>query len=184
LSVARFGEAVAECHAAGAIPKVVLIARVSRRRNAAPHQRELAAGRLIGEIAPIGDFRRRARRGTRRAGRGPAYGRRQIERLGDLARRVGDGVGTGRSGSERWRLDDRAITLSRSTSSAMRFIIATASTGNCPAADSADSITASALRRWRRDVGDFRSGRHRMVIIDSSICVATTTGLPRGAPCG
>src|ERR1043166_1925301 len=61
----------------------------------------------------------------------------------------------------------------------MRFIIATASTGYCPAADSAESITASAPSKIAVATSDTsaRVGTG-LVIIDSSICVATTTGLP------
>ena len=61
----------------------------------------------------------------------------------------------------------------------MRFIVATASTGYCPAADSADSITASAPSKIAVATSDTsaRVGTG-LVIIDSSICVATTTGLP------
>ena len=61
----------------------------------------------------------------------------------------------------------------------MRFIVATASTGYCPAADSADSITASAPSKIAVATSDTsaRVGTG-LVIIDSSIWVATTTGLP------
>ena len=61
----------------------------------------------------------------------------------------------------------------------MRFMVATASTGYCPAADSADSITASAPSKIAVATSDTsaRVGTG-LVIIDSSICVATTTGLP------
>ena len=61
----------------------------------------------------------------------------------------------------------------------MRFIVATASTGYLPAADSADSITASAPSNTAVETSDTsaRVGTG-LWIIDSSICVATTTGLP------
>ena len=61
----------------------------------------------------------------------------------------------------------------------MRFIIATASTGYSPAADSADSMIASAPSKTAIDTSDTsaRVGTGA-VIIDSSIWVATTTGLP------
>ena len=61
----------------------------------------------------------------------------------------------------------------------MRFIVATASTGYCPAADSADSMTASAPSKIAVATSDTsaRVGTG-LEIIDSSICVATTTGLP------
>ena len=61
----------------------------------------------------------------------------------------------------------------------MRFIIATASTGYCPAADSADSMTASAPSKMAVATSETsaRVGTG-LRIIDSSICVATTTGLP------
>ena len=66
-----------------------------------------------------------------------------------------------------------------STSSAMRFMVATASTGYLPAADSADSITASAPSKIAVATSETsaRVGTG-LLIIDSSICVATTTGLP------
>ena len=62
---------------------------------------------------------------------------------------------------------------------AMRSMVATASTGYCPAADSADSITASAPSKMAVATSDTsaRVGTG-LVIIDSSIWVATTTGLP------
>src|SRR5580692_4338718 len=68
---------------------------------------------------------------------------------------------------------------SRSTSSAMRFMVVTASTGNFPAADSADSMTASAPSKMAVATSDTsaRVGTG-LVIIASSIWVATTTGLP------
>ena len=61
----------------------------------------------------------------------------------------------------------------------MRFIVATASTGYWPAALSADSITASAPSKTAVATSETsaRVGTGA-VIIDSSICVATTTGLP------
>src|SRR3954453_14668842 len=66
-----------------------------------------------------------------------------------------------------------------STSSAMRFIVVTASTGYCPAADSAESMTASAPSKIAVATSETsaRVGTG-LVIIDSSIWVATTTGLP------
>ena len=61
----------------------------------------------------------------------------------------------------------------------MRFMVATASTGYCPAADSADSMMASAPSKIAVDTSDTsaRVGTG-LVIMDSSIWVATTTGLP------
>ena len=61
----------------------------------------------------------------------------------------------------------------------MRSMVATASTGNWPAADSAESITASAPSNTAVATSDTsaRVGTGA-VIIDSSIWVATTTGLP------
>ena len=61
----------------------------------------------------------------------------------------------------------------------MLFIIDTASTGYWPAADSADSMIASAPSNTAIDTSDTsaRVGTGA-VIIDSSIWVATTTGLP------
>ena len=61
----------------------------------------------------------------------------------------------------------------------MRFIVATASIGNWPEALSADSMTASAPSNtaWATSDTSARVGTGDE-IIDSSICVATTTGLP------
>src|ERR1700674_2799660 len=61
----------------------------------------------------------------------------------------------------------------------MRFMVATASTGYCPAADSGDSMTASAPSKIAVATSDTsaRVGTG-LVIMDSSIWVATTTGLP------
>ena len=61
----------------------------------------------------------------------------------------------------------------------MRFMVATASTGYCPAADSADSIMASAPSKIAIETSDTsaRVGTG-LEIMDSSIWVATTTGLP------
>ena len=61
----------------------------------------------------------------------------------------------------------------------MRFIIATASSGYWPEALSADSITASAPSNTAVATSETsaRVGTG-VVIINSSICVATTTGLP------
>ena len=58
-------------------------------------------------------------------------------------------------------------------------MVATASTGYWPDADSADSITASAPSKMAVATSETsaRVGTG-LVIIDSSICVATTTGLP------
>ena len=64
----------------------------------------------------------------------------------------------------------------------MRFIVATASTGYLPAALSADSMMASAPSNTAVATSETsaRVGTGA-VIIDSSICVATTTGLPSAA---
>ena len=61
----------------------------------------------------------------------------------------------------------------------MRFIIATASTGYLPAADSAESMMASAPSNTAVATSETsaRVGTG-LLTIDSSICVATTTGLP------
>ena len=61
-------------------------------------------------------------------------------------------------------------------------MVATASTGNCPAADSADSITASAPSKIAVATSDTsaRVGTGLEIML-SSICVATTTGLPARA---
>ena len=58
-------------------------------------------------------------------------------------------------------------------------MVDTASTGNWPAADSADSMTASAPSKIAVATSETsaRVGTG-LEIIDSSICVATTTGLP------
>src|SRR5437764_13377652 len=60
----------------------------------------------------------------------------------------------------------------------MRFMVATASTGYCPDADSADSMTASAPSKIAVATSETsaRVGTG-LAIIDSSICVATTIGL-------
>ena len=62
-------------------------------------------------------------------------------------------------------------------------MVATASTGYCPAADSADSITASAPSKMAVATSETsaRVGTG-LEIIDSSICVATTIGLPKRRP--
>ena len=69
--------------------------------------------------------------------------------------------------------------LSCSTASAMRFIVSTASIGYSPAADSADSMTASAPSKTAVATSDTsaRVGTGAVIML-SSICVATTTGLP------
>src|ERR1700740_1024537 len=61
----------------------------------------------------------------------------------------------------------------------MRFMVATASTGYCPDADSADSMTASAPSKIAVATSETsaRVGTG-LEIIDSSIWVATTIGLP------
>src|SRR5271163_1408881 len=61
----------------------------------------------------------------------------------------------------------------------MRFIVATASRGNWPEALSAESMIASAPSNTAVATSETsaRVGTG-VVIIDSSICVATTTGLP------
>src|ERR1700704_6493056 len=65
----------------------------------------------------------------------------------------------------------------------MRFMVATASTGYCPAADSADNMMASAPSKIAIETSDTsaRVGTG-LVIMDSSIWVATTTGLPARRP--
>ncbi len=75
--------------------------------------------------------------------------------------------------------DGRYIASLLSTSSAMRFIVATASTGYWPDADSADSMMASAPSKMAVATSETsaRVGTG-LAIMDSSIWVATTTGLP------
>ncbi len=62
-------------------------------------------------------------------------------------------------------------------------MVATASSGYLPAADSADSMTASAPSKMAVATSETsaRVGTGEL-IIDSSICVATTTGLPVARP--
>ena len=83
--------------------------------------------------------------------------------------------GTGRLPSIRARQPG-----SRSTRSTMRSIMFTASYGYCPAAVSADSITASAPSNTAVATSDAsaRVGAGAEIML-SSICVATTTGMPR-----
>ena len=97
-------------------------------------------------IATTGGFgRSRATRIAVEPDDGPADDRRQFQRLGDLPRGVGNGVADGGFRLRALRRQDRCDRVgSRSTSSPMRFIVETASTGNLPAADSADSMMASA----------------------------------------
>ena len=61
----------------------------------------------------------------------------------------------------------------------MRFIVSTASTGYSPAADSAESMTASAPSKTAMATSETsaRVGTGAEIML-SSICVATTTGLP------
>src|ERR1700683_3064813 len=72
--------------------------------------------------------------------------------------------------------DDRYV-VSLSTCSAIRFIVATASTGYWPAADSADSMTASAPSNMAVATSETsaRVGTG-LAIMDSSIWVAATQG--------
>ena len=69
---------------------------------------------------------------------------------------------------------------SRSTRSTIRSIMFTASNGYCPAAVSADSMTASAPSNTAVATSDAsaRVGAGALIML-SSICVATTTGIPR-----
>mmetsp|Transcript_35669 Transcript_35669/g.114062 ORF Transcript_35669/g.114062 Transcript_35669/m.114062 type:complete len:314 (-) Transcript_35669:594-1535(-) len=71
---------------------------------------------------------------------------------------------------------------SSSASTEMRDMMATASLGHLPPADSPESMTASAPSRTAFATSEHsaRVGRG-FEIIDSSICVATTTGFPRRA---
>ena len=64
----------------------------------------------------------------------------------------------------------------------MRFIVSTASTGYSPAADSAESMTASAPSKTAVATSDTsaRVGTGAEIML-SSICVATTAGLPSAA---
>src|ERR1700759_2561339 len=73
-----------------------------------------------------------------------------------------------------WRYDGAF-----SVCSIIRFIIETAWTGKAPDADSADRITASAASKTAVAASDVsaRVGTAEFTI-DSSICVATTTGFP------
>ena len=138
----------------------------------------------IGEIATIGGFgRSRETRMPVEPELGPADDGREIERLGHLPRRRRDRVG---AGSLPARCAGRAATADRSpsfsTSSAMRFMVATASTGYWPDADSADSMTASAPSKIAVATSETsaRVGTG-LVIIDSSICVATIDRLAGAA---
>ena len=64
----------------------------------------------LGDSATIGTCgRSRATRKSGRAGEGPADDRREVERLRDLARRGGDGVGAGRLGLGVLRLHDGVV---------------------------------------------------------------------------
>ena len=83
------------------------------------------------------------------------------------------------SGSVRRTCSEGRYMPSFSTSSAIRFMVVTASTGYWPAADSADSITASAPSKIAVATSETsaRVGTG-LVIINSSIWVATITGLP------
>ena len=83
------------------------------------------------------------------------------------------------SGSGRCAVMIERYSASVSTSIAMRSIIDTASIGYLPTALSAESMTASAPSKMACATSDTsaRVGTGE-VIIDSSICVATTTGLP------
>ena len=110
----------------------------------------------------------------------------RAERVGDIARRRGDGVGICGLGRGALRVDDGwDRSPLDSTVSAMRFIVATASRGYWPDALSADSMTASAPSNTAVATSETsaRVGTGA-VIIDSSIWVATTIGLPSLAPCG
>ena len=77
------------------------------------------------------------------------------------------------------RRSSRTRTGWRSISRMIRSIACTASTGYCPIAVSADSITASVPSRIAFATSDAsaRVGRGACTI-DSSICVAVITGLP------
>ena len=97
-ALAGLGEAVLEGEAAGALDHVVLVVRVLGDDAVhAPDQRSL---RPVGEVRRDRDdrrlrpFARDAQAG--RARTGPADDGGEIERLGDLARGGGDGVGAGR----------------------------------------------------------------------------------------
>jgi len=81
--------------------------------------------------------------------------------------------------ADRGRRFELELQLADRTEQAIRSIIPTASTGYCPIADSADSITASAPSNTAVATSD-TSARVGIafVIMDSSIWVATTTGFP------
>ena len=65
---------------------------------------------ILGDSATIGGRgRSRATRKRGRAGRGPAHHGGEIERIGDVARGVGDGVGAGRLRHRALGVDDGAV---------------------------------------------------------------------------
>ncbi len=115
-----------------------------------------------------------------RSRRCPADDRRKVERLGDLTRRRRDRIGAGRLRLGVQQVQRRQIDRHRSPparrsgswSPPLR-------PGYWPAADSADSIIASAPSKIAVATSETsaRVGTG-LAIIDSSIWVATTTGLP------
>ena len=136
---------------------------------------------MFGVIDTIGDCRALAGDPQRgRAGGGPAHDASEVERLGDLARRRGDGVGAGRLRRDALGIDD-----GRDRSDRLRPPWRCGPWSRPLRPDIARRRippTASPRRRLRRS----RSRRRRprpgsapgSMIIDSSIWVATTTGLP------
>ena len=115
-----------------------------------------------------------------RAGRRIGDDRREFQRLGDLARGERNGVGAGRFRLGALGVDDAgigwvALDLGRRCGSSSP----PPRPDSAPAADSADSMMASAPSNTAVATSDTsaRVGTGA-VIIDSSICVATTTGLP------
>src|SRR5690606_27113257 len=144
----------------------------------APDERQLARG--------IDDRRQGDNRRTRtlagstqagRAGSGIGDDGRKLQRFRDLACGKRDCVGARRLRRCASMMVESVGSVS--ACSAMRFMVATASTGYWPEADSAESMIASAPSSTAVATSDTsaRVGTGA-VIIDSSICVATTTGLP------
>ena len=153
----------------------------------APGERQ-AARRVEVRASARGSARPAAR--ARRAGRSSRSGvgddRRQRSVCGDLARGGADRVGAGRLGlaaaaHPSWR--HRAGRLRRS--SAMRSMIATASTGYSPDGGfGRQHHRVGAVVDGGRHVGRLGARRRRRGTIDSSICVATIDRLAGAAAGG
>ena len=148
----------------------------------APDHRQPPRDRVRGWSgpAPGTSGRSRAMRSAVRAALGEGGDAGGADRVRDLPRGGGDGAGRERSGSGRVASMPCRQSGSRSTRSTMRSIMLTASYGYCPAAVSALSITASAPSNTAVATSDAsaRVGAGAVIML-SSICVATTTGMPR-----